>query len=308
MTLYKKSDGTLIEVSSMALPYAKNALNKLRTDENRHRTTEIAAIEMHIADLELNPPAMGHNGAPEDDAPAKPMQWEALKPHMDDLEMEARNWADGEPITSQAQADEVATLRNRINDAIKLADEARIEEKKPLDEKAKAIQDRFNTYIAPSKNKTPGKLTKAKDALGNLLTPWLVKLDEEKRERERAAQVAADEAATKALEASTQARQSFDLSAIDEAEALLTAAEDAKREAAAVSKEKVQAKGEGRAQSLRTTWHATLREGEGNKALVHYAKTQSQRVMAFLQQMADEDVRAGIREIPGFDVVAKKSV
>ncbi|KMS60004.1 hypothetical protein V474_07925 [Novosphingobium barchaimii LL02] len=59
------------------------------------------------------------------------------------------------------------------------------------------IQDRYNAYIAPMKNRKPGSVMKAKFALGNLLTPWLNKIESEKREREKAAREA-EEAARKA--------------------------------------------------------------------------------------------------------------
>src|SRR3546814_4333194 len=104
---------------------------------------------------------------------------------MDDLLTEARNWADGEAIDNQAKADEIGKLRQQLQDAAKLADDARVEEKRPLDEQIAAIQARYNDYIAPLKNKQPASVSKAVAALGSLLTDWRKKLEADKQEREQ---------------------------------------------------------------------------------------------------------------------------
>src|SRR3546814_3922920 len=82
------------------------------------------------------------------------MSWDAIQAHMDDLLTEARNWADGEAIDNQAKADEIGKLRQQLQDAAKLADDARVEEKRPLDEQIAAIQARYNVYIAPLKQRS----------------------------------------------------------------------------------------------------------------------------------------------------------
>lgn len=296
----------------MPLAYAKNALRKLREPEERHRTAEIGALELHIAKLEANPPeaspVAGHNNPPADDVEPVAMSWDAIRAHMEDLLTEAANWADGTALASQAQADQAAKLRQQLQQAAKLADTARIEEKKPLDQQIADIQTRYNEYIAPLKNKDAGKISKSVSALGNLLSAWLNKLEVEKQERERIANEAAAKAQEEAIAARRQIESATDLSAMAEAEDLLATAETLQRDAKAVAKEKVQAKGETRAIGLKTRWKATMREGEGNQALRHYAKTQSQRVIAFLQMMADEDVKAGVRVIPGFDITSEKYV
>ena len=47
------------------------------------------------------PASIGHNNPPAD-------PFGAISAHIDDLYTEAKNWADGTPIVSQAQADEVS--------------------------------------------------------------------------------------------------------------------------------------------------------------------------------------------------------
>lgn len=304
--IYKSSKGP-VEIDGMPLSYAKNALNKLRRSEPE-RTAEIEALDAHVSKLEaeatdekLNPRAVvgGNNPPPEEQI--KP-DWEAVKVHMDDLLTEAANWADGEPITKQEQADKVSDLRRMLQEAANLADKARVAEKKPFDDAIAEIQDRYNAYIAPMKNKKPGSVSKSATALGNLLTPWLNKLEDEKREREKKAREAADAAHAAALAARQEAKQADDLSKMDQAEDLLAAAQEAAATLKAVEREKPQAKSEFRATGLRSRWSARLNEGEGGKALVHYAKAQPDRVKAFLQQLADEDVRRGVRDIPGFTI------
>src|SRR3546814_15912571 len=114
-----------------------------------------------------------------------------------------------------------------------------------------------------------------------LLTVWLNKLEAEKQEREQAAREANEKAQQEAIEARRAAIGTGDLNAIDAADDLLGAAEEAGQALKAVEKEKVQAKGEHRAIGLRSRWIARLRDGEGGKALTYYAKTQPERVKSF---------------------------
>lgn len=319
--IYKSSKGE-VEISTMPLSYAKNAVNKLRRTEPE-RTAEIEALQAHVDALEAaatekalageddNPRAVvgGNNPPPEERVTENVTpKWEKIKLHMDDLLTEAQNWADGTAIVNQDQADAAGKLRQLLQDAANLADEARVAEKKPLDEQIAAIQDRYNAYIAPMKNKHPGSISKAVQALGNLLTAWLNKLDAEKREREAAAREEAEKAAAAAIAARKELDVSTDLAASEEAADLLDAAEAAAKNLRAVEREKVQAKGEFRAIGLRSYWKAVLIPGQGGTALKHYANRHPERVKSFLQTMADEDVAAGVRAIPGFDVVEEKRV
>lgn len=316
LTHYQSSKGP-VAIATMPLSYAKNALNKLHRTEPE-RSEEIDALAEHVEMLEaeateqnLNPRATigGNNPPAEDSEPSLGApEWEAVKIHMDDLLTEATNWADGVAIGNQDQADAVGTLRQRLQDVANVAEQARKIEKAPLDERVAEIQDRYNEYIAPWKNRKPGSVTKAVHALGNLLTPWLQKLEDEKRDREKAAREEVERAAAAALEAHQQASASADLGAIEDAAALMDQADEAAKALRVVEREKVQAAGENRAIGMRSYWHAVPIEGQGGKALVHYAQRQPERVKAFLQQLADEDVRAGIRSIPGFEVQEERRV
>lgn len=310
MTMYQSSKGP-VDISTMPFTYANNALNKLRR-EAPERGDEIKAISDHIANLDAgeapNPRVVigGNNPPEETPVVATARTWDAVKIHMDDL-LDQVGSVTGITITEQAQADVVGKLMRDLQDAAKLADQTRTAEKAPLDEAVKQIQDRYNEYIAPLKNKTPGLVSKAELALKNQIGAWLKKLDDERAERERIARKQADDAAAIAREAHKAAAVSDDLEQIDEAEGLLAAAEDAERNARQIEKAKTQVKAEGyRAIGLRSVWRAERIEGEGGKALTHYAKTQPARVIAFIEELAAQDVKAGVRSIPGFNVIEEK--
>jgi len=309
--MYQSSKGA-VAIDTLPYSYALNARNKLvRTAPER--VEEIAALNAHIAALDAVQAEKNRIGAnhPPEDTPAavEPTSaptaatWAAVKMNMDDLLEEAANWADGVAIVRQQQADDVGKLRVLLQDAAAIADETRVAEKAPLDKQIAEIQDRYNAYIAPMKNKVPGSISKSVHALNNLLSAWLNKLDQDRREREAAARKIADDAHLAAIQARKALEASSDLAAIDDATSLLDAAEDAAKALKTVEREKVQVKIEGvRAVSLRSYWSAHLIEGQGGVALKHYAQSHPERVKAFLQAMADEDVKAGIRAIPGFTI------
>ena len=312
ITHYKSSKGPLA-IDAMPLRYANNALAKLRRDAPE-RVEEIDAIAAHVAKLEAEgddaPAPIGDNGGPPIVEPAEiaPASWEAIKAHMDDLLTEAGNWADGVAITSQEQADNVGRVRQLLQDAARIADKARVEEKDPLDKAIAEIQDRYNAYIAPLKNRVPGSISKAASALGNMLTEWLNKLEADKRAREKIAADAAAKAAAEALAAHAAAQASTDIATIDKAEDLIADAEAMLKHAKGVSKEKVQVQGEYRAISMRSYWTAEMIENGGADALRHYMKVKPDRLKSFLQTLADEDVRNGLRAIPGFLVTEERKV
>jgi len=309
---YQSSKGP-VDISTMPMRYASNALNKLMWEEPG-RTAEIEALEKRVATLAENPEGpvagIGDNGGPEisEATELTPKTWEAIKLHLDDLLDQVRG-VTGIEIADQRMADQIGKLLRDLQEAAADADKARIAEKTPYDEKTKEIQDRFNAYIAPIKNKTPGLVSKAEVALKNQIAAWLRKLDDEKRAREAAAREAAAKAEAEAREAHQVARQSDDLDQIDAAEGLMAAAEAAARDLKRVEKESTAVKVDGaKAVHLRSIWRAERIEGEGGKALAHYAKTQPRRLIDFIQVLADEDVRAGIRSIPGFTIVEERVV
>lgn len=314
-TIYHGSKGP-VEIATMNGKHAATAAAKLRR-EAPDRIAEIEALEIHAASCaiitegEAEPaaaaaapiPSIGDNGGP-------PLltAWEAIKTNLDDLLTEAANWADGVEITTQEQADEVGRLRGMLQQAIGAADDARVAEKKPLDEAIAEIQDRYNAYIAPLKNKAPGKASKAVAALGNVLTAWLTKLDNEKRAREAAAAAEARKAAAAALAAREEAKAATDLQVMDKADELLANAEDMLRQAKGVAREKVQAGGgDGlRVQSLRTTWRAEITDR--TEALKAFIKRNPEEFLALIQHLADAEARGARTPIAGITYHEERKV
>jgi hypothetical protein len=225
--------------------------------------------------------------------------FDLIADHLEDLIAEARIFADGEPVANQGQADAVSALIEDLRLAAKDADAERVRENKPHDDAKAAVQAKYAPLIADPKNKNPGKVWKAIDALKACLQPYLAKLDAEKREVERVAREAADKAAKDAADA-MRAAAANDLQAREEAEALIADAEAAAKLAKAAAGDKAHATGGSRAMGLRSVWKAELKDAQ--IAAGFFWKRDPSVFNAFLQKLADEDVRAGKRSIPGFDV------
>lgn len=222
---------------------------------------------------------------------------------IEDLIGEARNYADGSPVETQGQADDVSRIIEGLNLNAKALDAERVVEKAPLDKQIAAIQDRYNIWIADRKNKTPGKVFKAVDALKASLQPYLTKLDAEKREAEVIARQAAEKAAWDAAEA-MRAAAANDLQAREEAEALIADAEAAQKVAKAAAGDKAHATGGSRAMGLRSVWKAT--RDNTQTAARHYWSVNPNAFDALVQRLADDDVRAGKRSIPGFTITEER--
>lgn len=233
--------------------------------------------------------AIGHNQSPEP-------PYVAVFAEIQDLFDEAVHWADGEPIVDQATHDAIEKLRDGLHELGKRADALRVEEKKPLDEQVKEIQDRYNVYIQPKK----GKVDLAKSTLDSLLTPWRTA-----KAREAAAEAAL--IAAKAAEATRVAQEAIrqsagNLAAREEAEELHADAKKLEKTAARSWKGATTGTG------LRTVWTATplAEDGAEEKRLDWAFGRSPERFAELVQQLADEQVRAGVRTIPGFVVKDEK--
>lgn len=236
---------------------------------------------------EQNPRAIiGGNNPPE------PTPFELVTAEINDLFDEARNFADGQPIDSEALHDAITELYDRLHDAGKRADALRVEEKKPHDDAVKAIQSKWNPFIQEKK----GKVALGKSALGELLAAWRKKkADEAAAEARRLADIAAAEAeaARAALQASSgnlEARVIAEQQ-VDNAKAWEKAAKRA---------DKAATTGLG----LRTVWHGTVEDWE---AAMNWAYDRDAgRFRELVQGMVDEAVRMGTRTVPGVRVWDEK--
>lgn len=211
---------------------------------------------------------------------------------IEELYGEAKNWADGEDITTQAQHDTVAKLYKSLHEAGKKADVLRIDEKKPLDDQINSIQTRYNPYIQPKR----GKVDVGKDALNVMLTKWRSYLAVEKAKQAEDARKAAAAAEAQAREAMLASRGN--LEAREEAEKLVTASKEAA--AVAARTEKAINKGTG----LRTSYIAVLKDEK--EAVQYFWKKNRQEFINLIQELADKEIRAGKKSIAGFDVVEQK--
>lgn len=229
--------------------------------------------------------AIGHNNPPAD-------PFEAVKVHIEDLYLEARNWLDGEPITTQAQADEVGRLLDMIREAEKAADEVRKELNKPFDEGKAAVQAKFAPLIADTKA-VRGKTVLAAEACKAALAPWRQEQERLRQEAAAEARRVAEEAARVAAEAA-RAAAADDLAAQEKADAAIRQAEQAHKVAAKA--DKAASTGSG----LRSYWSPTLTDGV--VAARHYWTVNREACEAFFLSLAKQDVQAGKRTIPGFDV------
>ncbi|NGO63934.1 hypothetical protein G6N76_09620 [Rhizobium daejeonense] len=237
----------------------------------------------------------GHNGGPPlDDASANDNQpqYITIFTEIDDLYDEAKNWADGEAIASQEMHDAIEKLYNGLHEAGKKADDLRKADKKPLDDKIDEIQKLYNPYIQPKK----GKVDLAKSSLGTLLAAWRKKVADEKAAE--AAAKAAEAAEAKRLAEEAIRSSSGNLAAREEAEELLDDAKKLERGAKRADKAATTWTG------LRSVWVTTLVDEE---AAIEWAwGVDSDAFRRLSLSLAEEKVRGGARELPGFSIVEDK--
>jgi len=242
-----------------------------------------------MATVEAAP--IGHNNPP------KPTPIEQARETISLLDVEASAWFDGEPIQNQKQADDVARLIDAARKAKQRFDGERKAEKKPHDDAAKAVDAKWKPVIAGADRIV--EIGKAAQ------TPWLIKLDAEKREAEEKAR---KEAEAKAAEARRLAQEADgSLAAAKARDAAIEEAKRAEWAAQQAANEKAGAKGAGMARtiSLRTTWCSIV---EDRRALLnHIAKTDPDALTAFVEDWAAKAVRAGARELPGARVYEEKA-
>jgi len=165
---------------------------------------------------------IGHNNPPQ--TPFELSQAEAI-----DLFDEAKNWCDGEAISSASQAEALDALLASIKAAVKRIDERRKEEARPHDEAKEAIQDNYNQLIGNNKS-VKGVLVLAQESVLSVLTPWRVAEAEKKRKAAEEARRAEEEKLKAAQAAFDAARKSDDLSTREDAERLAREVKAAERD------------------------------------------------------------------------------
>lgn len=215
---------------------------------------------------------------------------------IDDALLEARNWADGNAAETQEQVDEIARLIDDLTGNAKALEAERVKEKKPLDDQIDAIQDRYNAFLAPLKNKKPGKVPMAIDALHAAKRPFLIKREQEIEDARLAAAAEAAAKAKEAAEAMAKANAA-NLEEREAAEAKIKEAEDAQRAATVAANDRAHAHGGGRAQGLRTRPVAEITDLDA--AVKFYWGDSRAAFVELVQKLADTDARSGRRAAAG---------
>lgn len=244
---------------------------------------------MTVAKIDVRHAIGGNN-------PPAPSPYEAHKTNIEDLVLEARNWADSSAVESQAQADEISRLIEDLRTAMQAADASRIEENKPFDDGKAAVQAKYNALIADTKTQK-GAAVRAIDALKATLKPFLDKLAADKKAEADRLQKEADEKA-EAARAALRSAQPDNLESREAAEAVLDDAKRAQQTAARAANDKAQARGGSRALGLKTVNRPEMTDAKA--ALIHYMTAQPAAIKACLQQLAETDWREGKRSVPGF--------
>ncbi len=305
-THHQSSKGP-VAIATMAYPHLFSAHAKLVREgfpQSRQAEVDAMAARLEVLNAEYNakgadegagtvpvPAPQGHNAAP-----PTPQTFEAIAAHISDLYDEAKNWLDGQPIETQAQADEVSRLKGMITEAEALAEKTRRAENEPFDTGKAEVQARYAPLISDTKS-VRGKTVMAREACNRALTPWLKKLDDEREARAKALREEADKRAAEAA----QAARSDNLATAEIAEEMFAQAKSTEREARNVELDRARVGGgEYRATILKDNWIAELVDGQA--ALRHLWQTRRADLEAFALRCATEDVRAGKRVVPGFKV------
>jgi len=227
--------------------------------------------------------SIGHNQSP----------FHTATNRIQELFDEAKNWLDGEPLETKEQHNTLVDLVKQIRAAKKIADDLRKEEAKPFDEGKAEIQTRYNPFIQANKGMADLAIKTANDALAPYLATQLkLKRDEENRLREEAEGLVME--AREALRASQG-----NLAERQKAEGLVI---EAKR-ATAIANKAVKTN---IAKGARTVWNVEI--ADVKVAGTEMWRAFPERFHQLILEMANEQVRAGRRQIPGFIITETKVV
>lgn len=230
---------------------------------------------------------VGGNNPPEDLS-----EFDILSCEIKDLYEELKGWADGDPVSTQGQADSITRLGKMTREAAKRAEAHRKNLVIPMDEAKKVVQDQFNPLIGKKKaDGSMGMTVRALEVVSTLLTPWNNKLQAERAEKARIAHMAAE---AKRQEAEKAVRTA-NLAEKEEAEKLLK--ESQKLQATAKRAEKNNVKG------MKTVWSVEIYDPHA--LLKHYWRSNQKDLIEWGIKFAEKEVSSGIRKIPGCDITSR---
>lgn len=227
--------------------------------------------------------------------------FDIIKDDIESLYQEAKNYLDGDPISTPGIAADVDKLKGMIRAAIGKAESSRKNENKPFDDGKAEVQARYNELIGETKS-VKGLAIRALEACQAALTPWLV---EQKRIKDEAARVKRIEAQRLFEEAqkTQQAANAANMLEREEADALLKQAANAQKGAAKAERYASTATG------LRTYYEAEVVDYAALD--MHISFNDPEAVRAFNRAWAENTVKlhgsnAGSLQIPGVVVHEKK--
>lgn len=207
---------------------------------------------------------------------------------IDDLYLEASNWLDGAAIENDAQAEALGMLMEALKAAGKICEAERKEKVAPLDNAKKEIQAAYKPWL--------DKVERALDAATTRRNLWLKAKQAILDEQARIAREVAKEEKRIADEAMRASRG--DLAAREQAEELLKAAKAAEHKAIALAKAQPQAIGGRR--TVTKKWEAVLVDMSAAAGWAY--KNHQFQMSQWLSALANGEVKAGVRKIPGFEI------
>lgn len=214
--------------------------------------------------------------------------FDAAKLAVDDLFAEAEVWLNGDGIASQGEAEAVETLLDLARKAKKEADESRKVENEPFDTGKAEVQARYNPVLK--------RADMIADTCKKVLQPWRDKVAAEKAAIAEQDRREAEDIRRKAEEA--MRASAGNITARADAEQLLSSAKLAEKDAKKADKAATHGLG------LRTTYTVTM--SDATAAARHYWADKRAECETFFIGLAERDVRAGKREIPGFLIIERK--
>ncbi len=232
------------------------------------------------------PPPQGHNTPPE------PTAYELARDRIEDLWGEALLWMDGAKVDSQEMADGIANLLAELRKAEKDADAARKAEAEPFDLGKAEVQAKYRPLLT--------KTEQASKACKAAVAPWLQAKAEAIEAKAREAREEAERKTREAQEA-IRAADVANLTERAAAEVLVKAAKRAESAAIKSARETATAGGfGGRAVGLRRTVKPKIVD---EIAALRWAwKAYPENMLCTVLILAEKEIRAGKREIPGFDI------
>lgn len=226
----------------------------------------------------------------------QPTPFDLSSEEIDGLLEEAQHWLDGRAVKSQAEADGVSKILAALRSAEKIAVAAKKTEKAPFDAAAAAVIEKWSLPLE--------RVELAQRVCKDALSPWLKQEAQKKKEAAESARRIADAKMLAAQEA-IRATSIADLAQREQAETQLRDAKKADKFAIRAEKAKAGAHGGARAVTLRTTYRPVLIDAP--KAAKHYWAERRPDMETFLLSLAETDVRAGKRSIPGFRIIEEKT-